>query len=203
MNKPFAPCLIGILIAFMATSCIKIPTASVQLATNLQTQGNTMHELNIAFVNALFAEKKAQISTFIQQEYTPSIIDNYFKQLPNQSFTKKETAEIIASLIPEINKQKDDMLAALEQNRVKLITRLNNDHIYFITGSNALKDLLASASKLQDANTKLGVNITNTSGGKINMAAITKALDKLVASGGDLSSKINTLYTDIDKILEN
>lgn len=95
------------------------------------------------------------------------------------------------------------MLAALEQNRVKLITRLNNDHIYFITGSNALKDLLASASKLQDANTKLGVNITNTSGGKINMAAITKALDKLVASGGDLSSKINTLYTDIDKILEN
>ncbi|WP_457832202.1 hypothetical protein, partial [Staphylococcus aureus] len=89
----------------------------------------------------------AQVSTFIQQEYTPSIIDKYFKQLPNQSFTKKETAEIIASLIPEINKQKDDMLAALEQNRVKLITRLNNDHIYFITGSNALKDLLASASK--------------------------------------------------------
>lgn len=35
------------------------------------------------------------------------------------------------------------------------------------------------------------------------MAAITKALDKLVVSGGDLSSKINSLYTDIDKILEN
>ncbi|MFX4470281.1 hypothetical protein ABTA54_19445, partial [Acinetobacter baumannii] len=92
-----------------ATSCIKIPTASVQLVTSLQTQGNSMHELNIILVNALFAEKKAQVSSFIQQEYTPSIIDNYFKKLPNLTFTKKETAEIIGSLIPEINKQKDDM----------------------------------------------------------------------------------------------
>ncbi|MGL6067977.1 MAG: hypothetical protein ACRC0I_04395, partial [Sediminibacterium sp.] len=193
MNKPLTPCLIGILIAGMATSCIKIPTASVQLVTSLQTQGNSMHELNIILVNALFAEKKAQVSSFIQQEYTPSIIDNYFKKLPNLTFTKKETAEIIGSLIPEINKQKDDMLTALEQNRVKLVTRLDNDHIYFVTGSNALKDLLASAGKLQDANTKLDMNITKASGGKINMAAITKALDKLVVSGGDLSSKINSL----------
>lgn len=161
-----------------------------------------MHELNITLVNALFAEKKAQVSSFIQQNYTPSIIDNYFKQLPNQSFTKKETADIITSLIPEINKQKDDMLAALEKSRVKLITRLDNDHISFVIGSNSLKDLLASASKLQDANAKLGVNITKATGSKINMAAITKALDKLLLSGGDLSNKINTLYTDIDNILE-
>ncbi|MFX5340225.1 hypothetical protein ABTD27_19680, partial [Acinetobacter baumannii] len=83
----------------------------------------------------------------------------------NLTFTKKETAEIIGSLIPEINKQKDDMLTALEQNRVKLVTRLDNDHIYFVTGSNALKDLLASAGKLQDANTKLDMNITKASGG--------------------------------------
>ncbi|MEN9599676.1 MAG: hypothetical protein RL596_1995 [Bacteroidota bacterium] len=202
MNKPIHKCLLGISV-FCILSCAKIPTQSVQLASTLQAQGAKMNELNIALINALFAEKKMQVNTFLEKEYTPTVIDKFFKKLPNQTFTKAETTSIVEALLPEINKQRDDMLQSLEQNRIKLITKLNNEYLYFVTGSDALKNLLLSATKLDDANKTIGGSINKVSGSKINIADISKALDRLLLSAGDIGSKINTLNNDIQLILEN
>ncbi|MEO0310775.1 MAG: hypothetical protein RIQ89_432 [Bacteroidota bacterium] len=202
MKNPIYNCLLGICVLY-TISCAKIPTQSVQLASTLQAQGAKMNELNIALINALFAEKKTQVNNFIEKEYTPTVIDKFFKKLPNQTFTKAETASIVEALLPEINKQKEDMLQSLELNRVKLITKINNEYIYFVTGSDALKNLLASASKLEENNKALGLYADKATGGKLNITEITKALDKLVNSAGDIGTKINTLNTDIQLIIEN
>ena len=65
------------------SSCISIPKSTSTLSQDVLKEDNEMHQLNIALVNQLYAYKQKQINLFIEKEYTPELISNFEKQLPD------------------------------------------------------------------------------------------------------------------------
>jgi len=189
--------LIGLL-----TGCAKIPVESVTLAESVAAEGTRMHDLNIALLNSMFKSKSAAIDSFMRYTFTPAYVENFMKTVPEGTDLKKEMPEIIASLIPEINAIRDEMQSALENQRIKLTTKLDQDYTAYRESINALHNLLQSSVKLDNERKALLDRLNKLSGEKVDLDKVEKTLDSFILGAGDVADKINDLNKNMDSILK-
>lgn len=176
-------------------SCISIPKSTSTLSQDVLKEANEMHQLNIALVNQLYAYKQKQINLFIEKEYTPELISNFEKQLPDNINYKEKLPNIIGSLIPVINSKKDSLQHVLNQEQSKLINTINSNYITFSNAGNSLQNLIDSAVKLKTEDETIEDDIEHISDDKIDVKNIVSKLDSFLIKEGNTSKKILEIET--------
>jgi len=191
-----------IILMISATSCAKIPIQAVDLSRALKEEGNRMHQLNLSLVEYVFNEKKHLVNEFITNEYSPAFIENFTKRLPADTDVKKELPEIIAAINPRIDARRDSLISALQQQKMLVLQKLNDDYQVYDAAAQSLQDLLVSASKLNKSRTSVYGDIKKLSGNRINLQGINNALDQFIMGAGSVGEKTLLLTGTIETFLK-
>lgn len=201
MNKFFSTWLIVTVLFF---GCAKIPVESVQLSDALLREGTRMHNINIAVINDLFHEKKKNVNDFIEQDYLPEYVKNYTDGLTIKNYDADSIQLILLAILPEINQRRDAMIQALDDQRVKLISQLNNEYAAYYDASNTIHSLLQSAADVDAERAALNDHIRQLSGEKIDLNQVEHSLDSFIAkagSSGSIDGAISELDNSMNEIL--
>lgn len=183
--KIFKQLTMFVLTLLLVVSCASIPASTSTLSKEVIKEADAMHQLNIALINQLFAEREQRVNDFITYEYTPALLKNYEKLLPDSLDYKTELPNILKSIVPVINKKRDSLQGILSTEQQNIINQLNTNYATYTTSSAALQGLIDSAVKLKssesDAITALE-NLTGVSSGTVS--TIESKLEKLLTESG-------------------
>ncbi len=201
MKKFFSVCVI---LSAIFSGCAKIPVESVQLSDAILREGTRMHSINIAVINELFSEKKKSVSDFIEQDYLPEYVKDFTSGLTIKNYDADSLQQILLAILPEINQRRDAMIQALDDQKTKLISQLNNEYDAYYDASNALHALLQSAADVDAERAALNERIRQLSGEKIDLNKVEHSLDAFIAkagSAGSIDNAINELDNTMNEIL--
>jgi len=149
-----------------------------------------MHTLNVSLINQLYANRKEQINSFITNTYTPALLNNFSKNLPDSLNYKEELPNILKSIIPIINKKKDSMQSILDTEQKQLITKLNANYTTFSVAGTSLQNLINSAVKLKTAEKSIMTSVESLTNGNVNISNTENQLDSLLIQSGNSFSKL-------------
>ncbi len=181
------------LILLVIVSCASIPASTSTLTKEVINEASEMHQLNISLVNQLFEEREQRINSFITYQYTPALLKNYEKLLPDSLDYEKELPNILQSIIPVINKKRDSLQGILSAEQKTIIDQLNTSYASYTTSSAALQGLVDSAVKLKasESNALTALEqLTGVSSGTVS--SVESKLEKLLTDSG----------TTIDQLLQ-
>ena len=198
-TKKFISYLCLLLFSFCAT----LPLQTVTLADSIINEGQRMHNLNILLTNKMFQDKREKIDEFIKKEYTPKYMDEFRKKIPAGVDFEKEFPNIIQSIIPEINSRRDIMQSALEDQRIKILTKLDADYKAFEEASFELKNLIESNIKVNEERRKVFEQIKSLTNNNLDFNQVETEIDKFIIKAGDMSGNINDLNSSINSLLNN
>jgi hypothetical protein len=196
-----SPIYILVLTIIFYSCSATIPPQSVTLTDAISQEGNRMHQLNLALLNQMFKEKRESIDSFIKNEYTPKYLEEFNKRIPDSVNVKEELPGILEATIPEINSRRDMMQSALENQRVKLVTKLETDYKAYEDAALNLRNLLESAVKLDEENKKLYSQVSELSGNKIDLNKVENSINDFILDSGDVSKNILKLNDSINSII--
>lgn len=189
---------IVILTSCLLASCVSIPASTTTLTREVIKESDDMHQLNIALVNKLFNERKERIDLFIKNVYTPEVIKNYEKLLPNTLNYKEEMPNIIKSIIPVINNRKDSLQTILSQQKQQILNSLNTNYKTFQTATTSLQNLIESVVKIKSVENKALNSIEKLTGTSLDTQKVKTTIDKLL---NETAPTINKLV-NIENILK-
>lgn len=195
MNK----ILINILVLYLFNSCASIPTSTATLSKEILTESSDMHTLNISLINQLYANRKEQINNFIINTYTPALLDNFSKNLPDTLNYKTELPNILKSIVPIISKKKDSMQSILNAEQKQLMSKLNANYAHFYTAGVSLQHLIDSAVKLKSEEKSAISAAQKLTRNSVNINKIETQLDSLFIQSGNRFSKL----LEINSIIKN
>lgn len=194
--------LILALVALMVVSCAKLPIESVTLANAVVTEGKRMHDLNMSLIDQMFREKREKIDLYIKNEYTPLYLTEFQKRIPAGTDLQKEFPSILQYIIPEINSRRDSLQLALETQRIRIVTKLNQDYSIFSEAATSLTTLVASGVKVNEERAKLYDRIKSVSDNKLDINKINTKLDEFVQVSGNVGAKISSLNSAVGEIIK-
>ncbi|PHS07838.1 MAG: hypothetical protein COA88_08045 [Kordia sp.] len=176
--------------AILLSSCASIPASTTTLTQEILKESLGMHTLNISLINQLYANRKEQINSFITNTYTPALLDNFSKNLPDSLDYKKELPNILKSIVPVINKKKDSLQSILDTEQGLLITKLNTNYTNFSTAGASLQNLIDSAVKLKLAEKSVMASVQSLTNDSVNISNTATELDSLLIDSGNSFSKL-------------
>jgi len=179
-----------VLAATLLSSCASIPASTTTLTQEILKESSGMHTLNISLINQLYANRKEQVNSFITNTYTPALLDNFSKNLPDSLDYKEELPNILKSIVPIINKKKDSMQSILDTEQEQLITQLNTNYTTFSTAGTSLQNLIDSAVKLKTAEKSIMTSVESLTNGNVNISNTETQLDSLLIKSGNSFSKL-------------
>lgn len=192
-----------IILLVLCTACAKIPVQSLQLSSAMIEEGARMHQLNVLLINAMFKSKREKIDIFIREEYTPVYIREFMVRVPEGTDLTKEMPEMMATMIPHINQQRDEMQAALEDQRIKVITKLNQDYDAYNEIALELYFLLESSTKVDEERNALMTQLNQRTGNQVDIDQLEKSLDNFILQSGAVGEKVTELNDRINSLLKN
>ncbi len=192
-----------IIILLFCTACAKIPVQSLRLSSAMIEEGARMHQLNVALINAMFKSKREKIDLFIREEFTPVYIREFMARVPEETDLTKEMPEMMAAMIPHINQQRDEMQAALEDQRIKVITKLNQDYAAYNEIALELYFLLESSTKVDEERNALLTQLNQRTGNQVDIDQLEKSLDNFIIQSGTVGEKVTELNDRINSLLKN
>lgn len=192
-----------IILLVLCTACAKIPVQSLQLSSAMIEEGARMHQLNVLLINAMFKSKREKIDIFIREEYTPVYIREFMVRVPEGTDLTKEIPEMMATMIPHINQQRDEMQAALEDQRIKVITKLNQDYDAYNEIALELYFLLESSTKVDEERNALMTQLNQRTGNQVDIDQLEKSLDNFILQSGAVGEKVTELNDRINSLLKN
>ena len=190
-----------ILFIVILSSCATIPPQSISLTDAIIDEGQRMHELNITLLNKMFKEKRERVDLFIENEYTPKFLDEFKSRIPAGVDVEAELPNILKSLIPQINKRRDDMQSALEEQRIKLVTKLEQDYKVYRNATSELKELLKSAVKVTKARQDIFDRAKELTNNRIDLNQVENAIDSFIIDAGNVGENVIKLNDNINSII--
>ncbi|PZX39657.1 hypothetical protein LX97_02011 [Nonlabens dokdonensis] len=174
------------IVLVLLVSCASIPASTSTLSKEVIKEANGMHELNLALIDQLYAERSQRINDFITYRYTPALLSNYEKLLPDSVDYKEELPNILQSIIPVINKKRDSMQSVLNVEKQGLVKQLNANFSTYTNSTAALQGLIDSAVKLKESESNALTaleSLTGVSPGTVTN--IDARLEKLLSQSGN------------------
>lgn len=193
--------IIILLSAVFTISCARIPAESVVLTDAIQQEGFRMHSINLTLINSVFEDKKLAIDKFIDSTYTPRYVKKLLEALPANTDLKQEMAELMQAAMEAVDARRQRLRKALEEQKIKLVTKLNKDYQNYQAATASLKSLLSSANKLNQRRQDMFDKIKLISGNKLDINRIETIVDKFVQNSGNVAESINILNDDINNLI--
>jgi len=195
-----------ILLLVCLASCAKIPTQSIDLADIVIVEGERMHRLNITLLNKMFKAKSKEIDVFIENVFIPQYMENFQALIPEGVDMNAELGGIVQATSTEINNQRNAMQSALEHNRIKLLTKMEEDFRVFQESAAELKNLLESAVKVDQARASLFERFNSLSGNRLDINDLENKIDNFILkageSGSDIAKLANTLDESVNSLIK-
>jgi len=188
-----------ILLTILIASCAKIPTQSLDLADIVIVEGERMHRLNITLINKMFKAKSKEIDVFIENDFTPKFMENFQALIPDGVDINAELGKIVQATSSEINNHRNVMQSALEHNRIKIVTKLNEDFKIFQESASELKALLESAVEVDKSRASLFERFNSLLGNRLDINDLESKIDDFILKAGDTSSDITKLANNLDE----
>lgn len=192
--------LLFLLVIALTTGCARIPAESVQLNNAIMMEGERMHNLNISLVNELFAEKQRAVSEFIERDYIPAIVKNFTGLVNPEDINAENLPDILLAIIPEITSRRDGMIQTLEEQRLKLVTKMNADYQVYYDASVTINNLLQSAVEVDKERAAFNDRIKQLSGQKIDLNKVEMSVDAFISKAGS-SGSIEAAIADLDNAI--
>lgn len=192
--------LLFLLVIALTTGCARIPAESVQLNNAIMMEGERMHNLNISLVNELFAEKQRAVSEFIERDYIPAIVKNFTGLVNPEDINAENLPDILLAIIPEITSRRDGMIQTLEEQRLKLVTKMNADYQVYYDASVTINNLLQSAVEVDKERAAFNDRIKQLSGQKIDLNKVEMSVDAFISKAGT-SGSIEAAIADLDNAI--
>ena len=183
------------------TACAKLPIESITLADSIISEGQRMHELNVSLLNKIFMEKSDKIDVFIKDEYTPAFLENL--KIPPETDMNEEFSKVLQKVVPKINLRRDMMRNALENQRIKLIEKLNLDYKKYEEATTALKNLIESNVKVNQERQKAFNKAANLTNNRIDLNQIESVLDNFILKSGNLNQNEGSLINDLNTTINS
>lgn len=190
-------------VTFIFFACGRLPIQSLELMDAISKEGERMHQLNLAFIENLFSEKKLGVDDFMSTSYTPELMAHVKKNIPSEVDMNKEWPALMQKLMPQIQKTRDSLVTALEFNREKILSRLNKDYDLYVQACNAQKELLSSVVKVDKSRQQAFNQFKTLSNNTVDLNKLEPFLDKILLAGGSVSQKILDLNDSVDNLLNN
>ncbi len=184
------------------SSCAKIPIQSISLVDAIAEEGNRMHQLNLSLLNGIFKSKRERIDEFIRTQYSPKFISDFQKNIPKEADLKTELPNIINAVTPRITERRDAMQNALEEQRIKLVAKIEQDYKAFDNAATVMRKLLVSATKINEEKQALFEKTKELSKGSLDLNAVESTIDKFINSGGNVGNEVSNLNDTINTIIK-
>ncbi len=188
------------IVLVLLVSCASIPASTSTLSKEVIKEANGMHELNLALIDQLYAERSQRVNDFITYRYTPALLSNYEKLLPAGLDYKEELPNILQSIVPVINKKRDSMQGVLNVEKQTLVKELNANFTTYTNSTAALQGLIDSAVKLKESESNALTaleNLTGVSAGTVSN--IDARLEKLLSQSGTTIEQLLQLTNGLKK----
>jgi len=144
--------ILGIVLSILIiASCASIPASTSKLTENVIDEANGMHKLNVSLVSQLFDERQQRINDFMAYQYTPALLKNIQKKLPDSVNYEEELPNILQSIVPVINEKRDSLQSILDTQEKNILDQLNTTYTAYSSSTGALQNLIDSAVKLKSA----------------------------------------------------
>jgi len=164
-------------------SCASIPKETPQLSQELGAQISALQTSHLALLHKFFAAKRTEIRDFVDKEWSPKFIENFFAQPPISEAWQKvvdsedpqDRMEFITRVMPEIQHQ------------------TQKEYTSLIAPINALETELEAAVR-QKYSTALNINQTLT--------AYLESASNVAGKRREYLGKIGIDQSDIDAVID-
>ena len=190
--------IITMAILALLTACATIPQESVDLSSGVGIGIQKQHQSQIDLINLHFSIKRKNLD-----EAMSRALDTYFETItPNGSITlNKNQLHDVAADIMLINDKNNRAKEELEEARIMLINKLNENYLMLNQANSTLTGLLQSAVTVKTARSEIFKELSKASGGKVDLDKIFPVLDNFVLKGGEEAGKAIKLSEKIDSML--
>ncbi len=183
-------------------SCARMPVQTIELSHALKDEGQRMHEMNVLLVEYVFNEKKHLVNEFINNEYSPALIENFKTLLPPGTDVKKDLVEIMQAINPKIAERRDSLLQVLQQQKNAITQKLNTDYKVYAETFVAMQNLLVSAGRLNSQREDVYAKVKALSNNRINLQGIDNALNQFIKGAGAVGEKSVLLASTVQTFLK-
>ncbi|MGY6560475.1 MAG: hypothetical protein ACXITV_00045 [Luteibaculaceae bacterium] len=188
---------------FFLVGCARIPAESITLVQFLKLEGQKMHQTNVALVNAKFQEKAKAVDQFIYLEYIDGFAQEFAAKIPDEIDLHREFPAILRSSLKEVSRTRNDMQSSLENNRVEVLTKLEQDFARFSEACLSLEQLLRSSNALSKSQSEFIGNLYQLSPKPLDISMLDSSLNQLLWEGtrslvqpGELSETVERVLND-------
>lgn len=176
---------------FIVTCCASLPPSASSLSSEIINEANNSHKLNIALINQLFDERKERLNSYINDYYTPKIIENYRNLIPETVDYKEELPNIVKSIIPVINRKKDTLQQTLDKQRQEILTQMNENLLIYNQSTMSLQNLIDSNIAVQKQEKSVLNLIEKLTGTKdVDIKKLEESFQNLLNKAGNVSNII-------------
>lgn len=187
---------------FLSSSCIRIPVQSVALTQAIAREGERMHRINLLLLADLFAVKKKEAVLFVNNSYVPELTAGFLHLLPDTVDIRKHFTRIQQSLQPRIHAMQDSLLAALEEQKERLVEKLNADYRLYEMATREVTRLVASAAKAGSQRDSLLTVLNRIPGKPWGLSQVRATLDNFLNTAGSAGNKITALRSGVDQLIQ-
>ena len=180
-----------IVLTLLFYSCASVPSSTVTLTKDIIHESDNMYQLNVALVNQLFDERRERIDLFIKNTYTPSLLKNYEKLLPDTLNYKRELPNILSSIIPVINHKKDSLQNILNSQEQEILSQLASNYTNYSKATTSLQNLINSLVKVKTTENDALLAIDKLTGNQVNFKKIENTINNSIdTTGNDLGKLV-------------
>ncbi|WP_428742692.1 hypothetical protein [Tenacibaculum sp.] len=186
-----------IVLTLLFYSCASVPSSTVTLTKDIIHESDNMYQLNVALVNQLFDERRERIDLFIKNTYTPSLLKNYEKLLPDTLNYKRELPNILSSIVPVINHKKDSLQNILNLQEQEVLKQLANNYTNYSKATTSLQNLINSLVKVKTTENDALLAIDKLTGNEVNFKKIESTINNSIDTAGSDLGKL----VQIEKVI--
>ena len=147
-----------------------------------------------------FAEKQRAVSEFIERDYIPAIVKNFTGLVNPEDINAENLPDILLAIIPEITSRRDGMIQTLEEQRLKLVTKMDADYQVYYDASVTINNLLQSAVEVDKERAAFNDRIKQLSGQKIDLNKVEMSVDAFISKAGT-SGSIQDAIAELDNTI--
>ena len=191
-----------ILVAFVSlfTACgATIPQESVDLSREVGVGLRKQHQAQIDLVNLHFSIRQKSLD-----EAMSRALDSYLKNLmPNDSIElSRDQLDDVAAAVMLLNEKHNIKKAELEEARMFLIKKLNENYLILNQANSSITGLLQSAVDVKEATSEAYKKLFEAIGGKINLYRVLSVLDDFVLKYDEKADKPIKLVEKLELIFK-
>lgn len=191
----------SILITMIITGCASVPKESVELNNIIGQALTKQHESQVSLVNQYFALKRERIDEFIQQTYTPKIIENARIAMKNDGKKDFDNQGVI-ELLKIVLKKQLAMQKELEESRLFILEKIEQDYLEVALGNKAITQLLQSLVSVQESKQNFVRVIETTTNNKLDLSTIDSTIENFLQQTKNDSSTTVKLLNTFKSLLE-